>query len=108
MLLDSNNFSQIEELQSIQEENLLPVSEISYQYESDSNYAGDVSFWSEKFENFDEILSESEIAIVIAQRFFSPKACTSGPNQNILPPNNFPPEACSFSYILMNLMSLIQ
>ncbi|RHZ85687.1 hypothetical protein Glove_62g28 [Diversispora epigaea] len=36
--LDSNNFSQIEELQSIREENLPPVSEISYQYESDSNY----------------------------------------------------------------------
>ncbi|RHZ89151.1 hypothetical protein Glove_18g146 [Diversispora epigaea] len=59
MSLNSNNFSQIEELQSIQEENLSPVSEISYQYESDSNYAGDVSLRSEEFENFDEILSES-------------------------------------------------
>ncbi|RHZ90075.1 hypothetical protein Glove_8g11 [Diversispora epigaea] len=59
MSLDSDNFSQIEELQSIREENLPPVSEISYQYESDSNYAGDVSLRSEEFENFDEILSES-------------------------------------------------
>ncbi|RHZ81234.1 hypothetical protein Glove_122g86 [Diversispora epigaea] len=49
----------IEELQNIQEENLLPVSKISCQYESDSNYAGDVSLYSEEFENFDEILSES-------------------------------------------------
>ncbi|RHZ48530.1 hypothetical protein Glove_547g31 [Diversispora epigaea] len=59
MSLDSDDFSQIEELQSIREENLPPVSEISYQYESDSNYAGDVSLRSEEFENFDEILSES-------------------------------------------------
>ncbi|RHZ51508.1 hypothetical protein Glove_477g14 [Diversispora epigaea] len=59
MSLDRDNFSQIEELQSIREENILPVSEISYQYESDSNYAGDVSLRSEEFENFDEILSES-------------------------------------------------
>ncbi|RHZ77977.1 hypothetical protein Glove_168g320 [Diversispora epigaea] len=59
MSLDSNDFSQIEELQSIREENLPPVSEISYQYESDSNYAGNVSLRSEEFENFDEILSES-------------------------------------------------
>ncbi|RHZ89800.1 hypothetical protein Glove_10g28 [Diversispora epigaea] len=50
MSLDSDDFSQIEELQ---------ISEISYQYESDSNYAGDVSLRSEEFENFDEILSES-------------------------------------------------
>ncbi|RHZ89989.1 hypothetical protein Glove_9g356 [Diversispora epigaea] len=49
MSLDSDDFK----------ENLPPVSEISYQYESDSNYAGDVSFRSEEFENFDEILSES-------------------------------------------------
>ena len=46
-------------MQSIREENLPPVSEISCQYESDSNYAGDVSLRSEEFENFDEILSES-------------------------------------------------
>ncbi|RHZ87249.1 hypothetical protein Glove_38g63 [Diversispora epigaea] len=59
MSLDSDDFSQIEELQSIREENLPPVSEISYQYESDSNYAGDVSLRSEEFKNFDEILSES-------------------------------------------------
>ena len=59
MSLDSDDFSQIEELQSIREENLPPVSEISCQYESDSNYAGDVSLRSEEFENFDEILSES-------------------------------------------------
>ncbi|RHZ79357.1 hypothetical protein Glove_149g63 [Diversispora epigaea] len=59
MSLDSDDFSQIEELQSIREENLPPVSEISYQYKSDSNYAGDVSLHSEEFENFDEILSES-------------------------------------------------
>ncbi|RHZ48767.1 hypothetical protein Glove_542g6 [Diversispora epigaea] len=50
MSLESDDFSQIEELQ---------ISEISYQYESDSNYAGDVSLRSEEFENFDEILSES-------------------------------------------------
>ncbi|RHZ75848.1 hypothetical protein Glove_209g64 [Diversispora epigaea] len=60
MSLDSDNFSQIEELQSIQKENLPPVSEISYQYESDLNYAGDVSLRSEEFENFDEILSEKK------------------------------------------------
>ncbi|RHZ72696.1 hypothetical protein Glove_241g76 [Diversispora epigaea] len=59
MSLDSDDFSQIEELQSIREENLPSVSEISYQYESDSNYAGDVSLRSKEFENFDEILSES-------------------------------------------------
>ncbi|RHZ72315.1 hypothetical protein Glove_243g3 [Diversispora epigaea] len=59
MSLDSDDFSQIEELQSIREENLPPVSEISYQYESDSNYASDVSLRSEEFKNFDEILSES-------------------------------------------------
>lgn len=59
MSLDSDDFSQIEELQSIREENLPPASEISYQYESDSNYVGDVSFHSEEFENFDEILPES-------------------------------------------------
>ncbi|RHZ85954.1 hypothetical protein Glove_58g52 [Diversispora epigaea] len=59
MSLDSDDFSQIEELQSIREENLSPVSEISYQYKSDTNYADDVSLRSEKFENFDEILSES-------------------------------------------------
>ncbi|RHZ83255.1 hypothetical protein Glove_99g213 [Diversispora epigaea] len=59
MSLDSDDFSQIEELQSIREESLPPVSEISYQYESDSNYAGDVSLRSEEFENFNEILSES-------------------------------------------------
>ncbi|RHZ86714.1 hypothetical protein Glove_46g114 [Diversispora epigaea] len=50
MSLDSDDFSQIEELQ---------ISEISYQYESDSNYAGDVSLRSEEFENFDKILSKS-------------------------------------------------
>ncbi|RHZ80487.1 hypothetical protein Glove_134g72 [Diversispora epigaea] len=61
MSLDSDDFSQIEELQSIREENLPPVSEISYQYESDSNYAGDVSLRSEELENFDEILSENNI-----------------------------------------------
>ncbi|RHZ52169.1 hypothetical protein Glove_464g58 [Diversispora epigaea] len=59
MSLDSDNFNQIEELQSIREENLPSVFEISYQYESDSNYAGDVFLRSEKFEKFDEILSES-------------------------------------------------
>ncbi|RHZ88239.1 hypothetical protein Glove_25g62 [Diversispora epigaea] len=59
MSLDSDDFSQIEELQSIREENLSPVSEISYQYKSDSNYAGDVSLRLEEFENFDEILSEN-------------------------------------------------
>lgn len=62
MSLDSEDFSRIEE-PSIQEENLPPVSEISYQYESDSSYAGDISFHSsnipEEFGNFDEILSES-------------------------------------------------
>jgi hypothetical protein len=63
MSLDSDDFSRIEELQSIREENLPPASEISYQYESDSSYAGDISFHSsnipEEFENFDEILPES-------------------------------------------------
>ena len=60
---DSEYFSRIEELQSIQEENLPQVSSISYQYENDSSYAGDISFHSsnipEEFENFDEILSDS-------------------------------------------------
>ena len=62
MSLDSEDFSRIEE-PSIREENLLLVSKISYQYESDSSYAGDISFHSsnisEEFGNFDEILSES-------------------------------------------------
>jgi hypothetical protein len=60
---DSEYFSRIEELQSTQEENLPQVSSISYQYENDSSYAGDISFHSsnipEEFENFDEILSDS-------------------------------------------------
>ena len=60
---DSEYFSRIKELQSIREENLPQVSSISYQYESNSSYAGDISFHSsnipEEFENFDEILSDS-------------------------------------------------
>jgi hypothetical protein len=63
MSLDSEDFSHRDELQSIREENLLPVSEISYQYESDSSYAGDISFHSNTsniLKEFDEILSESE------------------------------------------------
>ncbi|RHZ77577.1 hypothetical protein Glove_175g14 [Diversispora epigaea] len=54
-----DDFSQIEKLQSIREENLPPVPEISYQYENNSNYADNVFLHSEEFENFDEILSES-------------------------------------------------
>ncbi|RHZ86760.1 hypothetical protein Glove_46g101 [Diversispora epigaea] len=81
---NSDDFSQIEELQSIREENLPPVSEISYQYESDSNYAGDVSLRSEEFENFDEILSEnlqnytekSDINMSNTLEEFEPKSLT--------------------------------
>jgi hypothetical protein len=65
MSLDS-----IEEFQNIQEENLSPLSEGFYHYEnyeSDSNYAGDISFGGmsqisnipEEYENFDNILPES-------------------------------------------------
>ena len=80
MLIDSEDFSHIEEPQVIRGENLPPISEniqliseVSYHYESDSNYAGDISFASdisfagmshssnipEEYENFDEILPES-------------------------------------------------
>src|SRR5918911_564797 len=60
---DSEYFRHIEELQSIQEENLPQVSSISYQYENDSSHASDISFHSsnipEEFENLDEILPKS-------------------------------------------------
>ncbi|CAG8728160.1 23323_t:CDS:2, partial [Dentiscutata erythropus] len=64
MSFDSDDFSNIEELQSIREENQQPVSEISYQFESDSSYAGDISFGGishlsnipEELSNFEESL----------------------------------------------------
>ncbi|RHZ87701.1 hypothetical protein Glove_32g19 [Diversispora epigaea] len=63
MLLDDEDFSRINEFQIIQEEN----SQVFYQYKSDQDYAGDISFGEishssnipEKYENFDEILPAS-------------------------------------------------
>ncbi|RHZ76484.1 hypothetical protein Glove_197g119 [Diversispora epigaea] len=57
------DFSRINEFQIIREEN----SQVFYQYESDQNYAGDISFGEishssnilEEYENFDEILPAS-------------------------------------------------
>src|SRR4051812_35984892 len=62
MLLDSENSNHIEELRSIREENLPSASEIFYRYESDSSYAGDISFHSsnipEEFEIYEDILPD--------------------------------------------------
>ncbi|RHZ86324.1 hypothetical protein Glove_52g73 [Diversispora epigaea] len=63
MSLDDEDFSRINEFQIIREEN----SQVFYQYESDQNYAGDISFGEishssnipEEYENFDEILPAS-------------------------------------------------
>ncbi|RHZ70080.1 hypothetical protein Glove_275g115 [Diversispora epigaea] len=63
MLLDDEDFSRINEFQIIREEN----SQVFYQYESDQDYAGDISFGEishssnipEEYENFDEILPAS-------------------------------------------------
>ncbi|RHZ86822.1 hypothetical protein Glove_44g17 [Diversispora epigaea] len=63
MSLDNEDFSHINEFQIIREEN----SQVFYQYESDQDYAGDISFGEishssnipEEYENFDEILSAS-------------------------------------------------
>ncbi|RHZ87044.1 hypothetical protein Glove_41g32 [Diversispora epigaea] len=63
MSLDNKDFSRINEFQIIREEN----SQVFYQYESDQDYAGDISFGEishssnipEEYENFDEILSAS-------------------------------------------------
>ncbi|RHZ84045.1 hypothetical protein Glove_86g99 [Diversispora epigaea] len=60
MSLDDEDFSRINEFQIIREEN----SQVFYQYESDQDYAGDISFGEishssnipEEYENFDEIL----------------------------------------------------
>ncbi|RHZ82661.1 hypothetical protein Glove_106g30 [Diversispora epigaea] len=63
MSLDDEDFSRINEFQIIREEN----SQVFYQYESDQDYAGDISFGEishssnipEEYENFDEILPAS-------------------------------------------------
>ncbi|RHZ83390.1 hypothetical protein Glove_95g39 [Diversispora epigaea] len=63
MSLDDEDFSRINEFQIIREEN----SQVFYQYESDQDYAGDISFGEishlsnilKEYENFDEILSAS-------------------------------------------------
>ncbi|RHZ84146.1 hypothetical protein Glove_85g148 [Diversispora epigaea] len=63
MSLDDEDFSRINEFQIIREENL----QVFYQYESDQDYAGDISFGEilhssnipEEYENFDEILPAS-------------------------------------------------
>jgi len=63
MSLDEEDFSRINEFQTIREEN----SQVFYQYESDQDYAGDISFGGisnssnipEEYENFDEILPAS-------------------------------------------------
>ncbi|RHZ90046.1 hypothetical protein Glove_8g99 [Diversispora epigaea] len=63
MSLDNEDFSRINEFQIIREEN----SQVFYQYESDQDYAGDISFGEishssnipEEYENFNEILSAS-------------------------------------------------
>ncbi|RHZ76848.1 hypothetical protein Glove_188g3 [Diversispora epigaea] len=63
MSLDDENFSRINKFQIIREEN----SQVFYQYESDQDYAGDISFGEishssnipEEYENFDEILPAS-------------------------------------------------
>ncbi|RHZ45893.1 hypothetical protein Glove_645g25 [Diversispora epigaea] len=60
MSLDDEDFSRINEFQIIREEN----SQVFYQYESDQDYTGDISFGEishssnipEEYENFDEIL----------------------------------------------------
>ena len=44
MLLDNEDFSHIDEFQIIQEENLPSVSEVSYKFENDQDYEGDISF----------------------------------------------------------------
>ena len=44
MSLDSADFSHIDEFQIIQEENLPSVSEVSYKFENDQDYEGDISF----------------------------------------------------------------
>ncbi|RHZ78445.1 hypothetical protein Glove_164g47 [Diversispora epigaea] len=64
MLLDNEDFSYIDEFQIIQEENLPSVSEVSYKFENDQDYEGDISFSGrssnmEECENFDEILPAS-------------------------------------------------
>jgi hypothetical protein len=59
---DSEYFNHIKELQ---EENLPQVSSISYQYENDSSYAGDISFSSnipEEFENFENLSDDANMS----------------------------------------------
>jgi len=61
MLIDNEDFSHIDEFQ---EENLPSVSEVSYKFENDQDYEGDISFSGissnmEECENFDEILPAS-------------------------------------------------
>ena len=67
MLIDNEDFSHIDEFQIIQEENLPSASEVSYKFENDQDYEGDISFSGkssnisnmEECENFDEILPAS-------------------------------------------------
>jgi hypothetical protein len=63
MLIDNEDFSHIDEFQIIQEENLPSVSEVSYKFENDQDYEGDISFSGRssniECENFDEILPAS-------------------------------------------------
>ncbi|RHZ68601.1 hypothetical protein Glove_294g173 [Diversispora epigaea] len=64
MLLNNEDFSHIDKFQIIQEENLPSVSEVSYKFENDQDYEGDISFSGrssnmEECENFNEILSAS-------------------------------------------------
>ena len=64
MLIDNEDFSRIDEFQIIREENLPPASEVSYKFENDQDYEGDISFSGrssnmEECENFDEILPSS-------------------------------------------------
>ncbi|RHZ87458.1 hypothetical protein Glove_34g80 [Diversispora epigaea] len=69
MSLDDEDFSRINEFQIIREEN----SQVFYQYESDQDYAGDISFGEishssnipEEYENFDEILPIVKITLFI-------------------------------------------
>ncbi|RHZ82168.1 hypothetical protein Glove_113g60 [Diversispora epigaea] len=65
MSLNSDNFNQIEELQSIQEENLSPVSENSYQYEkkSDTNINNTLKEFEPKSLTLQDNIEESEVEI---------------------------------------------
>ena len=65
--LNHEDFSRIDELQTIREEENLPEVFYKYEYKSEQEYAGDISFSEisyssmipEEYENFEEILSSS-------------------------------------------------